>query len=162
MLNTLPGHVHIKTIPHHGHRPVTPGAGDHRPQGTTFSPSITASPGAGRACHRLIVIGLEAAFAVRPPTQLRMAEYSAQVRQLVQIRHRRVLRGRSGKPGRVILTSFHIRREHTIPDSAGTAGKTLLEVCGTAHAVSRRWAFAARVERESPTRPWRMTALRLF
>ncbi|MCX7541389.1 Rv3235 family protein [Corynebacterium sp. P5848] len=160
MLTTVPGHVHVKTIRRQEHRSAEPPTRAH-PRGS-YGPSTTASPEARRASHRLIVVCLEAAFAVRPPTQLRMAEYSVQVRQLVQIRHRQILRGRSGKAGRVTLTSLHIRREDTIPDDTGTAGKMLLEVCGSARAAGRRWAFAARIERDTETRPWRMTALRLF
>ncbi|MCK7661149.1 Rv3235 family protein [Corynebacterium antarcticum] len=160
MLSTLPGHVHMKSVDAHGYR--TAGQSPRgRPRGTS-SPSTPASPESRRASHRLVVVCLEAAFAVRPPTQLRMSEYSAQVRQLVQIRHRRILRERSAGAGRVTLTSLHIRREDTVPDDTGAPAKTILEVCGSTHAAGRCWAFAARIERDSGTRPWRMTALRLF
>ena len=160
MLSTLPGHIHMKSVDTRGHRTTGPSPRG-RPRGT-FSPSIRASPESRRAGHRLIVICLETAFAVRPLTQLRMSEYSAQVRQLVQIRHRRVLRERPAGAGRVTLTSLHIRREDSVLDDTGAGGKTILEVCGSTRAAGRCWAFAARIERASGTRPWRMTALRLF
>ncbi|MBV7292524.1 Rv3235 family protein [Corynebacterium sp. TAE3-ERU16] len=160
MLSTLPGHVHMKSVDPRGHRTAGPSPRD-RPRGT-FSPSTPASPESRRASHHLVVVCLEAAFAVRPPTQLRMSEYSAQVRQLVQIRHRRILRERPARSGRVTLTSLHIRREDSVPDDTGATGRKILEVCGSTHAAGRRWAFAARIERDSGTRPWRMTVLRLF
>ncbi|MCK7637710.1 Rv3235 family protein [Corynebacterium pygosceleis] len=160
MLSTLPGHVHMKTFRGTERHPAPPPP-EPRPRGS-FSPSTPASPEARKASHRLVLLSLEAAFGIRPTTQLRMSEYSVQVRQLVQIRHRRARASGSAGAGRVALTSLHIRREDPVPDGTGQSGATLLEICGSARATGRRWAFAARIERESGNRPWRMTALRLF
>ncbi|MEZ2121495.1 hypothetical protein [Corynebacterium sp. CCM 9203] len=159
MLSTLPGHIHLKTLPEPSHR----GFSSHRAVARrSFSPSTQASQEAMRASHRLTMISLEAAFAVRSPSQLRMSEYSAQVRQLVQIRHRRALRARGTTGGRVALTSLHIRREDHHPGTSDGSRGTVLEICGSAQAVGRRWAFAARLEKESESRPWRMAVLKLF